>query len=147
MRLRVPYLRLAAFTLLTATAGLAQAPGRHPEYMHALADLRYARAYLSEPLHNGTINPNAQMAIQEIDRAIAEIKKASIDDGKNLNDHPPIDAQMQGSGRYHKALELIDQAHADVSHTEDMPNARELQTRIKEHLDAAHRYLDQAMGR
>ena len=32
-----------------------------------------------------------QRAIQEIDQAIQDIKRASIDDGKNLNDHPPVD--------------------------------------------------------
>ena len=30
-------------------------------------------------------------AISEIDHAIAELKRASIDDGKNIHDHPSAD--------------------------------------------------------
>ena len=58
-------------------------------------------------------------AIHEIDEAINEIKKTSIDDGKDLNDHPPIDARMDWRGRLHKALELVNKAHNDVAREED----------------------------
>ena len=140
MNRRIQSVLLAAFTLFSATAVLAQ---QHPAYLHALADLRYARAVLSQPSPNG-INNDTQMAIAEIDKAINEVKKASIDDGKNLNDHPPIDAHLASTGRYHKALELLNQAHADVSKAEDLPNAQGLQGRIKQHIDAARQYVENA---
>jgi hypothetical protein len=48
-----------------------------------------------------------------IDKAIDEIKKAAIDDGKDLNDHPPVDVHMDWPGRLHRTMELLDKAHED----------------------------------
>src|SRR5215469_14998951 len=47
-------------------------------------------------------------AIQAIDDAINEIKKVSIDDGKDLNDHPPVEAGLDYTGRLHRAKELLE---------------------------------------
>ena len=77
-------------------------------------------------------------AIESIDRAIDEIKKASIDDGKNLDDHPPVDASLNDSGRFHKALELLNKAHQDIAKFEDNVFAQGLQHRALEHIDKAH---------
>ena len=43
-------------------------------------------------------------ALEAVDRAINDIKKAAIDDGKNLQDHPAVDTQEPRAGRLHKAL-------------------------------------------
>jgi hypothetical protein len=129
---------LAVSTALT----WADEPGRHPAYLHALTDLRHARAHLDRLTPSDRIDNEEQRAIDEIDRAIGEIKNASIDDGKNLNDHPGVDARMGRQGRYHRALELLDKAHNDIAREEDDPSSRGLRDRALHHIDEAHRIVD-----
>jgi hypothetical protein len=81
-------------------------------------------------------------AIAEIDRAIEEIKHAAIEDGKNLNDHPPVDARMDRTGRFRRAMELLDKAHNDIAREEDDPSVRGLRDRALHHIDEAHRIVD-----
>jgi hypothetical protein len=130
--------------LLAVCAALtfADEPGRHPAYLHALTDLRHARAHLERFTPSEHMDAEQQHAIDEIDRAIDEIKRAAIDDGKNLNDHPPVDAHMDYSGRYHRALELLDKAHNDIAREEDDPSVRGLRNRAIRHIDEAHRIVD-----
>jgi len=116
----------------------------HPAYLHALADLRDARAHLQRP-DGGELRDQEKKAIHEIDDAINEIKKASIDDGKDLNDHPPVDANLDWHGRLHKALELVNKAHNDVSREEDNAFAQGLQQRALDHIDKAHRHIEEAI--
>ncbi|HWZ99782.1 MAG TPA: hypothetical protein VN025_18640 [Candidatus Dormibacteraeota bacterium] len=123
----------------------AAAPGReHPAYLHALTDLRHARAHLQRP-DGGELREQEKKAIHEIDAAIDEIKKASIDDGKDLNDHPPVDAHMDWRGRLHRAVELLDKAHHDVSEEEDNQFAQGLQQRAMMHIDKAHHHVEEAI--
>jgi tetratricopeptide (TPR) repeat protein len=128
----------------TSSAGMASAnkPGRHPHYLHALSDLRHARAHLDQLAGSEKRDAEEEHAIRKIDDAINEIKRASIDDGKNLNDHPPIDAKLKRVGRYHKALELLDAAHKDVTMEEDDAKSQGLQGRIIAHVDEAHRIVE-----
>jgi hypothetical protein len=119
-------------------------PREHPAYLHALTDLRHARAHLERP-GGGELKEQERKAIHEIDDAIAEIKKASIDDGKNLNDHPAVDAGMPWPGRLHRALELLDKAHHDVSEEEDNSFAQGLQERALLHIDKAHHHVEEAI--
>src|SRR5450432_3641401 len=101
-------MRHLSFAVTMALAALAPAlahadqPGRHPAYLHALEDLRAARASLERPA-NVVVKWDEKQAIREIDAAIREIKEAAIDDGKNLNDHPPIDVNLDWKGRLHGA--------------------------------------------
>jgi hypothetical protein len=129
---------LAVCTALT----LADEPGAHPAYLHALTDLRHARAHLERFTPSEHMEAEQQHAIDEIDKAISEIKRAAIDDGKNLNDHPPIDRHMDYGGRYHRALELLDKAHNDIAREEDDSWARGLRNRALHHIDEAHRIVD-----
>jgi len=57
-------------------------------------------------------------AVEEIDHAIGEAKNAAIDDGKNPDDHPPIDRALGWEGRFRKAMELLDSAERDLSQAE-----------------------------
>ena len=79
------------------------------------------------------------------DDAIGEIKKASIDDGKDLNDHPPVDAGLDHTGRLHRAKELLEKAHQDIAHEEDNGFAQGLQQRAFGHIDRAIRNVDEAI--
>ena len=135
-------LALTALIVLSAASGFAQ--GRHPAYLRALTDLRHARAHLERP-DRGELREQEKKAIHQIDEAIGEIKRAAIDDGKDLNDHPPVDVRLDWPGRLHRALELINKAHNDISREEDNRFAQGLQTRALVHIDKAHRHIEEAI--
>jgi hypothetical protein len=109
---------------------------RHPAYLRALEDLRLARAFLYRR-DNERTEWDEKRAVHQIDEAIREIKEASIDDGKNIDDHPPIDTNVEWGGRLRKSLELVRKARADVNEEEDNQFARGLQARALEHIDRA----------
>lgn len=132
----------ALFLAACATLALADEPGRHPAYLHALSDLRHARANLDRLTPSDRLNDEEERAIAEIDRALWEIKQAAIDDGKNLNDHPPIDAHAGHRGRYHRAMELLDKAHNDIAREEDDQSVRGLRNRALQHIDEARRVIE-----
>jgi hypothetical protein len=120
--------------------------GKHPYYLHALSDLRDARGFLDKLGSDDTVDNDSMQAIRQIDAAIEEIKRASIDDGKDLHDHPPIDAHLKRTDRFHKAIELLDKAHNDVNQEEDDPAARGLKARSLKHIDDAHHDVDHAIS-
>src|SRR5271165_3104588 len=98
----------AILLFVAAVVSAAPLPPReHPAYLHALTDLRHARAHLQRP-------DGGELREQE-KKAIHEIKKASIDDGKDLNEHPAVDAGLDWRGRLHRSLELVNKAHNDVA--------------------------------
>ncbi len=139
-------------SLVAACVGgaFADEPGHHPRYLHALSDLRHARAHLERLAMNEQRDEMERHAIQQIDEAINEMKRASIEDGKNLNDHPAIDARLRRGDRYREALELLDAARRDARMEEDDPRSRGLQHRIISHIDNAHhmvKMLDQRYRR
>jgi len=141
------YLRLvaaAAFALVATSTSWADTPGRHPAYLHALSDLRDARAHLQHLASEQVIDQEIR-AIDEIDKAIGEIKRAAIEDGKNIDDHVHIDAHLSRSGRFHKALELLDKAKRDASGEEDQPDTQGLQLRVIMHIDEAHHAVEHAI--
>ena len=72
-RFVVPVLFLALFFAL-GSGNAAQ--GRHPAYLHALSDLRTARAHL-ERHDSGQPRHEEQEAIHAIDDAINEIKNGN----------------------------------------------------------------------
>jgi tetratricopeptide (TPR) repeat protein len=136
---------LAVLILIPTYASARPAsPREHPAYLHALTDLRQARAHLQRP-DGGELREQEKKAIHEIDAAIDEIKKAAIDDGKDINDHAPVDARMDWPGRLHRAIELVNKAHNDVAQEEDNSFAQGLQQRALEHIDKAHRHIEEAI--
>ncbi|WP_243050631.1 hypothetical protein [Dyella sp. RRB7] len=143
------------FKRMMLTAGLgvllplsahADLPGNHPAYLHALSDLRAARWMLEHRPGDAAISSHEDVAISEIDHAIDEIKRASIDDGKDLNDHPPITRPLDQPGRLHAALDLLGQVHHDIDREEDDPQARELKHRAIAHVDEAAHAVESAIN-
>jgi hypothetical protein len=128
-------------------AGYAQAdfPGQHPYYLHALSDLRAARWLIEHRPGDAAVSGHEDVALQNIDGAINDIKKAAIDDGKNIEDHPQIDAPTDHPGRLHKAHELLMKIHHDVDRPEDDPAAKDLKHRALKHIDAAMHEVDAAI--
>ena len=111
--------------------------GDHPYYLHALSDLRAARWMIEHRPGNWNQTVDEIEAVHRIDAAIGEIKKASIEDGKNLQDHPPVDELNDHPGRLHAALDFLRKARQDISHDEDNLFAQGLQGRAYGHIDAA----------
>jgi hypothetical protein len=116
---------------------VAQAGPSHPAYLHALSDLRSARWLIEHRPGDWAQTSDEVAAIRQIDAAINDIKQASIDDGKNLNDHPPTDAHFDNRGRIHEALRLLGKARADVAREEDNAYANGLRNRAVGHIDGA----------
>ena len=128
------------FAMLISLGAAAQdLPGRHPAYLHALTDLRAARWLIEHRPGDARVSADEDVAITRIDEAIREIKRAAIDDGKDIHDHPPVDAQLDNRGRLHRAEELLHKVHDDIAREEDDPLTRGLR-------DRAVRHVDEAMG-
>ncbi len=136
---------LIVLSVLAPLAARAEQPGKHPHYLHALTDLRHARAHLEKP-RNVMVNWDEKVAIHAIDEAIGEIKKAAIDDGKPLEDHPPVDAKLDWKGRLHRAVELLRSARGDVDKEEDNNFAQGLRKRAAEHIDRAINFVEQGIA-
>lgn len=119
------------------TAGSTGLQGEHPYYLHALSDLRAARWMIEHRPGNWQQTVDEIEAVRRIDAAIAEIRKASIEDGKNIEDHPPVDERPDHPGRLHAALDFLRKARQDISHDEDNRFAQGLQARAYGHIDGA----------
>ena len=119
--------------------------GRHPHYLHALSDLRAARAYVVGQDENNVMG-DEMAALTHIDGAIGDIKGAAIDDGKNLHDHFPIDTSLRHKDRLKRALTLLTAAHQDLSFNEDNGAARGWRNRAFGDVDAATRAVRRAIA-
>ena len=142
---RLVVIAAAIAFLVPITSQIADAQGKHPAYLHALSDLRDARAHLERP-DGGVLHAEERAAVEEIDKAIGEIKRAAYDDGKNVDDHVHVDAHRPWAGRLHDARELLDKAHHDIEKEEDNPEARGLRDRVLMHIDRAHHNVDEAIA-
>ena len=116
---------------------VVQPAAQHPAYLHALSDLRSARYLIEHRPGDPAQTVDESESIRQINAAIGDIKKAAIDDGKNLNDHPPVDGQSDQRGRIHQALKLLNKARADIAREEDNAYAGGLRNRAIGHIDAA----------
>jgi hypothetical protein len=120
-------------------------PAVHPAYLHALTDLRNARFNLIRKGGDPTMKWDEAVAVGAIDRAIGDIKQASIDDGKNIDDHPALDAREPRAGRLHKALAALRAALADVNQEEDNAYASGLRARAIRNISEAIRVTEQGI--
>src|SRR5271166_5840647 len=135
------------FAPLLIAAGIAVAAGcvsapppqpvHHPAYLHALSDLRAARWLIEHRPGDPAQMADEAESVRQIDAAINDIKQAAIDDGKNLADHPPVDARMDQRGRIHEALRILRKSRADLAREEDNAYANGLRDRAIGHIDAA----------
>lgn len=146
MRTAKLFLMAACAVLLLTAFAAADMPGAHPAYLHALTDLRHARAQLSMQTPNWKVDADEQRAVDEIDGAIHEIKEAAIDDGKDLNDHPPVDEHWGRGDRLRRAMELLESARNDIDQHESDGFARGLKRRALHHIDEARKAVHHAMG-
>jgi hypothetical protein len=138
-------LALVLALFLAPLGVLADVPGKHPYYLHALSDLRSARWLIEHRPGDAKVSADEDVAIAHIDATINEIKQAAIDDGKNIQDHPPVDANLDQKGRLHRADELLHKVHSDIAREEDDPLTRGLRNRAVHHLDGAIRATNAAI--
>ncbi len=131
-------LATASFVALAATAAPAFAdyPGAHPYYLHAMGDLRYARALLDRPGYRPGVNGQEDMALDFIARAYRDIRVAGINDGKNVDEHF-IDPGIDRRGRLQRALEALQKARFDVTREEQNPASLSLRGAATRDIDAA----------
>jgi hypothetical protein len=122
----------------------APPPSIHPRYLSALSDLRYARALLWRDDFREVMR-DQRAAIEEIDHAIAEAKRAAIDDGKNIDDHPPVDVRIGWEGRFRKAMELLDHARGDLSFMETNMAAAPWRDAARANVERARGFVEKAM--
>ena len=122
------------------------AAAQHPAYLHALSDLRYARALLERPTHGAEVRWDENRAISQLDAAIRDIKDAAIDDGKPLNDHPPVDTGGRHRDRLRHAIDLMDKAARDIEQHEDNAYSSGMRGRALGHLRESIRAVREAIN-
>jgi len=120
-------------------------PGAHPAYLHALSDLRTARALLERPTRDVEVKWDENRSIGQIDAAIREIREAAIDDGKPLNDHPPTDVKLRHRDRMRAAIDVLEKAARDIEEREDNGFAKGLRGRAVGHIHDAVRFTREAL--
>ena len=114
--------------------------------MRALDDLRGARWMLDHRPGNWMQTMDERAAIGKIDDAINEIRRASIDDGRDSNYHPGFDREENDRpGRLRHAQELVNRAREDLRDAENEGPFRGLRDRTLRHLDEALSYIGRAI--
>jgi tetratricopeptide (TPR) repeat protein len=126
-------------------AMMAVGAGAHPGYIKALSELRGARWLIEHRPGNWQQTMDEQQAVRRIDQAINAIKKAAIDDGKNIDDHPPVDERPDRGGRLRLAQEFLERARQYVNKEEDNSAAQNLKVLAIEHINASIALLNNAL--
>lgn len=136
-KMHLGLLPLLLAALVPWGAAAQELPGKHPAYLHALTDLRAARWLIENRPGDARVSADEDVALTRIDQAIGEIKRAAIDDGKDIHDHPRVDLRLDNRGRLHRAEELLHKVRDDIAREEDDPLTRGLRDRAVSHVDAA----------
>ena len=111
----------------------------HPFYRSALTQLRTARWMIAHHPINWQPQMSEREAIAHIDAAISSIVKASIDDGKTVNDRPKAARKKDSPDRLTMALGCLKQARVNISRDGDKSLAEGLQLHAYEQIDGAIR--------
>jgi len=119
---------------LCATATPARAQG--PSYLQALADLRTARDYIQSD-HRPEFGGERHHAVDEINKAIEEIKHAAWDDGKNTKYAPPAAGITDPWAPMRMAANWLADAIKQVNSSQDQPANQGLQQRATMHIAEA----------
>lgn len=136
-----------ALPLLTSVLVMADEPGRHPHYIHALSDLRAAQWQIDHRRpEDGEVREDEQVSSDEVAIAIRSVTDAASREGKDLGYQPPPDAPVAYGGRLHAAIDLLRAAHNDLALPEDDPVARGQQHAALLRVDAALHAAQRAIG-
>ncbi len=128
-----------ALTALAIFVTATPAQAQEPHYLHALSDLRTARDYIQ--FDRGQFGGERRHAVEEINKAIEEIKHAAWDDGKNTQFAPPAQGVTTGWAPMHQASKWMVQARTHVAEGVDTPQNQGLRDRAIFHVDKALRII------
>ncbi len=133
---------VAASALLTLLFLLPamQASAQHPKYRQAISNLATAREYLQKDTRPDFLVARGQ-ALEEITKAIDELKKVVIDDGQNPSKRPPAQTNWDTSFPLHSTIKLMDEARENIQNSPDTLQNRDLAARCFRHLDNARDIL------
>jgi len=134
---------IGAALLCTAVLSFADAPGRHPAYLHSRTDLRRAER-LMEVNEEPNVMRDLAAATHETHEAIREIDAAARWDRKDLEDNPPVDTYPDRPGRFRAIAKFLFAARRDIEHEEDNPAARAWRDRALHHIDESIRLVKRA---
>jgi len=140
---RTRYLMAGAAMLLTAIVSFADAPGKHPYYLHARTDLRRAERLMMAP-EEPNVARDLSAAVHETHEAIREIDAASLWDRKDLIDNPPVDTYPDRRGKFKAIGQFLYSAKHDIDREEDNPAARAWRDRARHHIDESIRLVRRA---
>lgn len=140
----LPALAVMAIGVGGAAPALADYPGPHPFYLHALGDLRYAHVLLDHGSYRPGVNGQEDAALDEIQRAYQDIRQAGIDDGKDIDDHF-VDQGIDRRGRLERALQALREARRDVARPESDPVALAARDRAVRAIDGAINHTQHAI--
>ena len=141
----LPSLAVLALLLTPSLALRAEEPGRHPAYLHALSDLRAAKWNIEHRPGSFVVSQDEKRAVQEIWVVIKDIQAASMDDGKDLGEHPAVDEALDYNGHLQRALVLLHRTRHDIAQAEDDASVRGLRNRSLLHLDHAIHQVKKAI--
>jgi hypothetical protein len=134
---RIPaFVTALALTASLAAPASADFPGKHPFYVHAMGDLRYAHALLDHGDYKPGVDGQEDEALAAVARAYNEIRQAGLDDGKDIDAHD-VDPGLDRRGRLRRALQALGKARADVAREEEDPAAVGLRNRSLRNIKAA----------
>jgi len=142
-------LTAATFALVTLMfcAPAATAQNNVPGYLHALSNLRMARAWIKADRNSSLEFRQAKShAVGEIEKCIADIRAAVQDDGANANFTPPPQVGGDPNLPLRTAINLLRAAHDDVAAGADVPAHAGLQPRILSRIDESWRSLSHMIG-
>jgi hypothetical protein len=134
---------LTAFVLI-ATASPVRAqqgqPLNSPHYLEGLADLRTARDYIQSD-HRPDFDRERHHALDEIDKAIQEIKHAAWDNGTNTKYAPPAAGLTDPWRPMRSATNWLSEAVKQINDIQDQQNPG-LQLRATQHIVEARHTVD-----
>jgi hypothetical protein len=114
----------------------AAIPGPHPAYLHAMSDLRFARALLAVPEEYSTI-PAQRRAIAHIDHALGDLRHAAYADELPVYEPQPVDVSRPRIDRVREATRALDRARADIERFESNGFAAGWRDAARRDIDAA----------
>jgi hypothetical protein len=129
-----------ACTLAAVVYFASPARAQEPHYLEALSDLRTARDYIQSD-HRHDFDHERRHAVDEINKAIDEIKHAAWDDGKQTKYAPPPHPDTDPWQPMREGVRWLDAAKGHVMQGYDRPGNQGLRERAVVHIDEARRAL------
>lgn len=131
-------LAAAAFALAAVVyvAAPTAARAQGPHYLEALSDLRTARDYIQSD-HRHDFEHERHHAVDEINKAIDEIKHAAWDDGKQTKYAPPPHPDTDPWNPMREGIRWIDGASDKIRIGVDRPENEGLRDRAMMHIREA----------